>query len=203
MRVVMVLACVVAAAGGRADELQLHDFDGVASLAAALRASDLEVEDEAAAIGVIVKGPTAPDQVRQPLTAEVRHRINLIDGLIDGIEGVEVMAGMQADRTMISDGPAKLVGGVGMAAEHASGREALEVRTLVGQNEQWGRIGLEVGPRIERRLRGGSVFFLDGKAQAQARRSTETGTWMMPRLAEQGQGGSGMVGVAASTGLVR
>jgi len=197
MRVVIVLACVVVAAGGRADELQLHDFDGVSSLAAALRASDLEVEDEAAAIGVIVKGPTAPDQVRQPLTAEVRHRINLIDGLI---EGVEVMAGMQADRTMISDGPAKLVGGVGMAAEHARGREALEVRTLVGQNEQWGRIGLEVGPRIERRLPGGITLFLDGKAEATSTPWQPIGGQSLPGQATDGLG---LIGVTGRTGLLR
>jgi hypothetical protein len=193
----MVLACVVVAAGGRADELQLHDFDGVSSLAAALRASDLEVEDEAAALGVVVKGPTAPDQVRQPLTAEVRHRINLIDGLI---EGVEVMAGMQADRTMISDGPAKLVGGVGMAAEHARGREALEVRTLVGQNEQWGRIGLEVGPRIERRLPGGITLFLDGKAEATSTPWQPIGGQSLPGLATDGLG---LIGVTGRTGLLR
>jgi hypothetical protein len=197
MRVVVVLACVVVAAGGRADELQLHDFDGVSSLAAALRASDLEVEDEAAALGVIVKGPTAPDQVRQPLTAEVRHRINLIDGLI---EGVEVMAGMQADRTMISDGPAKLVGGVGMAAEHARGREAIEVRTLVGQNEQWGRIGLEVGPRIERRLLGGITLFLDGKAEATSTPWQPIGGQSLPGLATDGLG---LIGVTGRTGLLR
>jgi len=197
MRVVIVLACVVVAAGGRADELQLHDFDGVSSLAAALRASDLEVEDEAAALGVIVKGPTAPDQVRQPLTAEVRHRINLIDGLI---EGVEVMAGMQADRTMISDGPAKLVGGVGMAAQHARGREAIEVRTLVGQNEQWGRIGLEVGPRIERRLLGGITLFLDGKAEATSTPWQPIGGQSLPGLATDGLG---LIGVTGRTGLLR
>ncbi|MFY8221647.1 MAG: hypothetical protein ACOVJ6_07045 [Pirellulales bacterium] len=197
MRIVVVVACVVAAVVGRADELQLHDFDGVASLAAALRASDLEVEDEAAAIGVIVKGPTAPDQVRQPLTAEVRHRINVIDGLIDG---VEVMAGMQADRTMISDGPAKLVGGVGMAAEHASGRETLEVRTLVGQNEQWGRIGLEVGPRIERRLPGGITLFFDGKAEATSTPWQPIGGQSLPGLATDGLG---LIGVTGRTGLLR
>jgi hypothetical protein len=197
MSIVIVLACVVAAVVGRADELQLHDFDGVSSLAAALRASDLEVEDEAAALGVIVKGPTAPDQVRQPLTAEVRHRINLIDGLI---EGVEVMAGMQADRTMISDGPAKLVGGVGMAAEHAQGREAIEVHTLVGQNEQWGRIGLEVGPRIERRLPGGITLFFDGKAEATSTPWQPIGGQSLPGLATDGLG---LIGVAGRTGLLR
>jgi hypothetical protein len=196
MRIVVVLACVVAAVVGRADELQLHDFDGVSSLAAALRASDLEVEDEAAALGVIVKGPTAPDQVRQPLTAEVRHRINVIDG----IQGVDVMAGMQADRTMISDGPAKLVGGVGMAAEHAGGREAIEVRTLVGQNEQWGRIGLEVGPRIERRLPGGITLFFDGKAEATSTPWQPIGGQSLPGQATDGLG---LIGVTGRTGLLR
>ena len=196
MRVVIAVACVVAAVGGRADELQLHDFDGVSSLAAALRASDLEVEEEAAALGVTVKGPTAPDQVRQPLTAEVRHRINLIDG----IEGVDVMAGMHADRTMISDGPAKLVGGVGMAAEHARGREAIEVRTLVGQNEQWGRIGLEVGPRIERRLPGGVTLFFDGKAEATSTPWQPIGGQSLPGQATDGLG---LIGVTGRTGLVR
>jgi len=196
MRVVIAVACVVAAVGGRADELQLHDFDGVSSLAAALRASDLEVEEEAAALGVTVKGPTAPDQVRQPLTAEVRHRINVIDG----IEGVDVMAGMHADRTMISDGPAKLVGGVGMAAEHARGREAIEVRTLVGQNEQWGRIGLEVGPRIERRLPGGVTLFFDGKAEATSTPWQPIGGQSLPGQATDGLG---LIGVTGRTGLVR
>ena len=41
------------------------------------------------------------------------------------------------------------------------------------------------------------------KAQAQARRSADTGEWILPSLAEQGTGGAGMVGVTASTGLVR
>lgn len=190
MRVVITLACVVTAVVGRADELRLHDFDGVASLAAALRASDLEVEEEAAALGVVVKGPTAPDQVRQPLTAEVRHRI----------EAVEVMAGMQADRTMISDGPAKLVGGVGMAAEHARGREAIEVRTIVGQNEQWGRIGLEVGPRIERRLPGGITLFFDGKAEATSTPWQPIGGQSLPGQATDGLG---LIGVTGRTGLLR
>ena len=190
MRIMVVVACVVATVISRADELQVHDFDGVSSLAAALRASDLEVETEAAAIGVVVKGPTAPDQVRQPLTAEVRRRI----------EGIDVMAGMQADRSVISEGPAKWVGGVGMAAEHARGREALEVRTLVGQNEQWGRIGLEVGPRVERRLPGGITLFFDGKAEATSSPWQAFGRQSLPGQAIDGLG---LIGVTGRTGLVR
>ena len=54
--------------------------------------------------------------------------------------------------------------------------------------------------RIERRLRDGVLFFFDGKAQAQARRSTESGNWQLPGGDSDG---SGMVGVAGSTGVMR
>lgn len=190
MRVVIAVACAVAVVGARADDLELHDFDGVSSLAGALRTSDLEVVEDAAAIGVVVKGPTAPDQAKQALTAEVRRRV----------EGIDVLAGLQADRTVIQEGPTKLVGGVGVSAEHPRGREALEVRTLVGQNEQWGRIGLEVGPRIERRLPGGITLFLDGKAEAA---STPWQTYGAQSLPGQPAAGTGLIGLTGRTGIAR
>jgi len=116
---------------------------------------------------------------------------------------LNLVLGRRADRGMIREGPAKWVGGVGVATDHALGREVLELKTSLGRSQQAGILGVEVGPRIERRLRGGMSIFLDGKAQAQARRSADTGEWILPRLAEQGTGGAGMVGVTASTGLVR
>jgi len=182
------IAVVAACVAARGEEPLLHDFEGVSSLAAALRKSDLEVEEDAAALGVVVKGPTAADQAR-PLMAEVRRRI----------EGLDVMAGLQADRTAISAGPSKWVGGVGVAAEHGTGRESVEVRTLVGQNEQWGRIGIEVGPRIERRLPGGITLFFDGKAEAA---STPWQTYGGQSLPGQNDG-LGLIGVTGRTGLVR
>jgi hypothetical protein len=62
-------------------------------------------------------------------------------------------------------------------------------------------VKLELGPRIERKLRNGTMLFIDGKAQAQARRSADGGTWTLPGLTDGQAGGS--VGVNASTGLVR
>jgi hypothetical protein len=59
---------------------------------------------------------------------------------------------------------------------------------------------VEVGPRVERRLRAGATFFIDGKAEAQAMRSVETGWWSLPGNSTDG---SSMVGVMARTGLVR
>jgi len=190
MRLGGLVALGLLAVAARAEGPALHDFSGVASLAAALRTSDLEVEAEAASLGVVVRGPTAPDQVRQPLTAEVRHRV----------EGVDVMAGLQADRTVIAEGPAKWVGGVGVANEHGRGREAVEVRTLVGQNEQWGRIGLEVGPRIERRLPGGITLFLDGKAEAASTVWQPIGGTALPG---QPTDGLGLIGLTGRTGFAR
>jgi hypothetical protein len=57
---------------------------------------------------------------------------------------------------------------------------------------------VEVGPRIERRLRRGAVLFLDGTAEARTQRSLETGSWLVP-----GSAAEGTVGVAARTGLTR
>jgi len=142
---------------------------------------------------MLVRGPSGRVSSSDPLAAELRSRI----------EGIHLTAGMHADPTVIQEGPAKWVGGVGVATDHALGREVLELKTSLGRSQQAGILGVELGPRIERRLRGGVLVFLDGKAQAQACRSPDTGTWMLPTLAEQGTGGAGMAGVAASTGLVR
>jgi hypothetical protein len=94
------------------------------------------------------------------------------------------------------DGDAMVAAGV----SHAHGREAIEVRTLVGQNEQWGRIGLEVGPRIERRLPGGITLFLDGKAEATSTPWQPIGGQSLPGLATDGLG---LIGVTGRTGLLR
>jgi len=189
-----VMAWAIGAAAALAEPLLLHDFDGAASLAAALRPSDLEVAEEAAGLGLLVKGPTAPDQPQQPLCAEIRRRI----------EGIDLTAGMQADRKVVEQGPAQWVGGIGFTSEHDAGREALEVRTSLGQNDHWGIVGLEIGPRFERRLPGGIVVFLDGKAEARSTRLAApppaTGTQTLPGQATDG---FGLIGLTGRTGLMR
>ena len=173
-------------------DFRIHDFDGVASLAASLRKSDFEVNDEAERLGLVVKGPTAPEQAQQPVLAQIKSRI----------EGIDITAGMQADRSMIREGPAQWVGGLGMAAEHDLGRHSLEVRTSVGQNDQWGVIGLEVGPRLERRLPGGILFVIDGKAEARTLPADPAlGGQSLPGLANDR--GLGLIGLTGRTGLMR
>jgi len=179
------------------DGLGLENFNGVGSVASALRGIASESEPTELPLGVpldmLVKGPSGRGNTGDTLAAELKSRI----------EGIDLTAGLQADPAAIQEGPAKWVGAVGVATDHELGREVLELKTSLGRSHQAGVLGVEVGPRIERRLRGGMLIFLDGKAQAQARRSADTGTWMLPGLAEQGTGGAGMVGVTASTGLVR
>lgn len=179
------------------DGLGLEDFAGADSIASALRGIEADAHTTEMPLGVpvdmLVRGPSGRGNGSDPLAAELKSRI----------DGIDLTAGMQADPTIIEEGPAKWVGGLGVSSDHELGREVLELKTSLGRSRQNGILGVEVGPRIERRLRGGTVFFLDGKAQAQARRSADTGTWMLPRLAEQGTGGVGMLGVTASTGLLR
>ena len=210
-RAIVVLLALAAVSYGRAgaapveaaaspvvfDGLGLDDFKGADSVASALRGIEADPHQEELPLGVpmdmLVRGPSGRGSSSDPLAAELRSRV----------EGIDLTAGMQADPTVIQEGPAKWVGGVGVATDHALGREVLELKTSLGRSQQAGILGVEVGPRIERRLNGGILIFLDGKAQAQARRSADTGEWILPSLAEQGTGGAGMVGVAASTGLVR
>jgi hypothetical protein len=179
------------------DGFGLDDFRGSGSLAAALRGIEAEADAAEGPLGVpwdvLVRGPSGRSSGIDPLAAELRSRV----------EGIDFTAGLQADSATIREGPARWVGAVGISSDQEEGRRLLELKTSLGRGHQVGILGVEVGPRIERRLRGGTVFFLDGKARAQALRSVETGAWMMPGITEQGQAGGGMLGVAASTGLVR
>ena len=125
-----------------------------------------------------------------PMAAELRSRIDRFD----------VSAGMVADSNIVTEGPARWMGRVGVSSDRSDGRESLEFRTMVGNNAEWGLVGVEVGPRIERRFGKGVTVFLDGKAEAQAMRSADTGWWSLPGTSTDG---SSMVGVAARTGLTR
>lgn len=208
---IVVAACVVfcaaAAADSAADDagrpvppdvftgLGLADFEGEGSIAAALRQAGRQgvaAADDAPTFefrGIAVQGPNRADLL-SPIAAEVRSRI----------DGIDLAAGLQATQAGIAEGPSQWVGRIGLSNERPEGRERLELRTTLGSRETGGLLGLEIGPRLERRLRRGATFFIDGKAEAQAARSPETGWWAMPGI---GADATGAVGVAARTGFVR
>jgi hypothetical protein len=197
----MLVVAGLAAGGTRGADVPpppLEAFDdgglasmGMGSVAAALRG----LEDSPATAGglpfdVVVKGPSGPDALMAPLAAEVRSRI----------ESFDVAAGVKADRLAPEEGAAGWTGRIGVSAERESGREVFELRTKLDRRHEVGVFGLEVGPRIERRLRRGALFFFDGKAEAQATRSADSG-WALPGSPEAD--GFGAVGVTARTGFSR
>jgi hypothetical protein len=171
----------------------LEGFAGAGSVASALRRTGAQAKtttDELPKLDIKVRGPTGREAANAPLAAEVRSRIERFD----------IAAGMRADPTVIQEGPATWTGRIGMKNERDEGSESLELRTTLGRWHDNGSLGLEVGPRIERRL-GRATFFIDGKAEARAVRTEDTGWWALPGTSAAD--GAGMVGVTARTGLVR
>jgi hypothetical protein len=191
--VAALVGCAVGVAAAAAEPLAfeglgLGDFTGAESVAAALRSLDADAaQTKARALRVAVQGPGGRDQQSAPLAAEVRSRL----------EGVDVAAGMLADPDVVWEGPTRWTGRIGVSSNRPTGRESLELRTVLGRNGEAGLLGLELGPRLERRFEDGMTIFLDGKAEAQAMRSAETGWWTLPTPG----GAGGAVGVAARTGL--
>ena len=178
--------------------LGLAGFEGEGSIAAALRrAGDGRASpDESQQIlpglelrGLSVQGPNQRD-LQSPIAAEVRSRIDRFD----------VAAGVRTEQDRVTAGPSQWVGRIGLSNDRPDGSERLELRTTLGRRSEGSMLGIEVGPRLERRLRRGATFFIDGKAEAQAARSVDGGWWSMPGTATDG---SSMVGVGDRTGLVR
>jgi hypothetical protein len=166
----------------------LDEFRGDGSIAGALRQAMPAEESPAIPLDIVVRGPTGPAGTVEPLATEVRSRISALD----------ISAGVVATPDVIHAGLTTWTGGMRLASDHDDGRELLELRTSLTQSEQAGVFGIELGPRIERRLRRGAVVFIDGKAEARASKSAETGVWSLP-----GGAADTMVGVTARTGMQR
>ncbi len=124
-----------------------------------------------------------------PLSAELRSRIRNFD----------VAAGVRAEQRSTALEATEWSGRVGVANEHPAGREVFELRTSLGGSEADRKLGVELGPRLERRLRRGTTFFIDGRAAAEAQRP-EQGWRSLPGAAGDG---STTVGVTARTGIAR
>jgi len=174
--------------------LGLGGFAGASSVAAALRQvgteSSAAIEPPVQFTGISVQGPSGREAVPGPLAAELQSRIDRFD----------VAAGMLADPAAITSGPARWTGRIGLAHDRDSGRESLEVRTTLAPGPESSLIGVTFGPRVERRLGKGMIFFIDGQAEAQAVRGPDAGWWALPGTSTAELT---MLGVTARTGLVR
>lgn len=174
--------------------LGLAGFEGVGSVASALQQAGPSPADDARPPvefkGIAVQGPTGRDAMPGPLAAELRSRIDRVD----------LAAGLLADPAVIDAGPARWTGRIGVANDTSAGRESLELQTMLAPGQERSTIGLALGPRLERRLGKGMMFFLDGRAEAHAMRSAESGWWTLPGTSTADLT---MLGVTATTGLVR
>ena len=197
--VVMIAACSVATAMADSpapiempavvfEGFGLGDFKGPGSIAGAMRRAIPTVDTPALPLDIVVRGPSGSSGSSQRLATELRSRISMLD----------VSAGVVATPDVVHEGLTRWMGGLKLESDHDAGREVIELRTTLTQAQTTGVFGIELGPRIERRLRRGTVLFLDGKAEAQAFKSAETGTWTLP-----GDTSDAMVGVTARTGLQR
>lgn len=166
----------------------LGDFKGPGSIAGAMRRAVPSADGPTVPLDIIVRGPTGAGGSAERLATELRSRISVLD----------VSAGVVATPNVIHEGLTRWIGGLKLESDHESGREVIELRTTLTQAQSTGVFGIELGPRIERRLRRGTVLFLDGKAEARALRSAETGSWTLP-----GDTSDAMVGVTARTGFQR
>jgi len=166
----------------------LGGFTGAGSIAADLRAAVAPASDQPLPLDIVVRGPSGRDAATPQLATEIRSRI----------ESLGVSAGVVANHASLRDGFATWIGGMSLEAEREAGRDLLELRTTLSRVQQAGVLGIEVGPRIERRLRRGAVLFFDGKAQATAQQPGEAGGSLL-----QGPAADSTVGVAARTGLTR
>lgn len=177
--------------------LGLDGFAGEESIAAALRrAGDAPGERAADRVipglelrGLSIRGPGDQD-ARAPIAAEVSSRIERLD----------LTAGVQASEESFTEGPSQWIGRIGLNNDRPDGSERLEVRTTLGRRTEGGILGIEIGPRLERRLRRGTTFFIDGTAEARAARLAAEGGWFAPGAAADD---ASMVGVNARTGIVR
>jgi hypothetical protein len=166
----------------------LGDFKGPGSIAGTMRRAVPSAETSALPLDIVVRGPSGAGDSAERLATELRSRVSVLD----------VSAGVVATPDVVHEGLTRWIGGMKLQSDHDTGREVIELRTSLTQSETTGVLGIELGPRIERRLRRGAVLFLDGKAEARAFKSVETGIWTLP-----GDTSDAVVGVTARTGLKR
>lgn len=168
----------------------LGDLSSAASVGRALRATDTQSASRGArAVDVIVQGPGAG--AIGPLAAEVRGRI----------DGFDVAGGVQGDAEQFVGRMPRWTGRIGLGSSGPDGGRSLEVRTLLEPSHGGGRVGVQIGPRIERRLRRGTRIFLDGAATAEAVREPAEGGWRLPGTSTADS--MATAGVSASTGIIR
>lgn len=173
------------------DGFGLGDLSSAASVARALQASGAGASGPGPAFDVVVRGPGGGRPPTEPLAAEVRGRI----------DGIDLAAGLQGDAEALAGRTPRWTGRIGVGDAGPDGGGVLELRTQLESRAGAGRVGVEIGPRFERRLPRGARVFLDGAASAEAVRAAEAGDWQLPGTSTADSAAA--LGVSARTGIIR
>lgn len=184
-----------AGAVGLPEKVVFDGFDldlrpGRTSVAKALRglpAAEPEPAD-GLPVDVLVKGPPSSRAGSGAMSAEIEQRFAFL----------HVAAGVLADRESVFSGPSGWTSRVAMEFEGEQASGGLELRTQLRQTETTGTVGIELGPRLEHRLRSGTRLFFNGSAQARTQydRTGEMAPTGGPLQRAEVVGLSGTVGLA-------
>ena len=166
------------------------DFNhaGVAKALGGLRVQDEKPSEEEGSLEFFVKGPPSSRAGAGVMMAEVGHEMAFLN----------IAAGVLANRHSLVDGPSGYTSRLSVDFEGDSVAGGLDLKTQMRHAKNHSTVGIEFGPRLQRRFGKGVEFFMKGSAEAVSRyeRNGEMTPTGGPLQRPEQVGLSGTVGLA-------
>ena len=166
------------------------DFNGagVAKALGGLRVQDEKPSEEEGTLEFFVKGPPSSRAGAGVMMAEVGHEMAFLN----------IAAGVLANRHSLVDGPSGYTSRLSVDFEGDSVAGGLDLKTQMRHAKNHSTVGIEFGPRLQRRFGKGVEFFMKGSAEAVSRyeRNGEMTPTGGPLQRPEQVGLSGTVGLA-------
>ena len=166
------------------------DFNhaGVAKALGGLRVQDEKPSQEEGSLEFFVKGPPSSRAGAGVMMAEVGHEMAFLN----------IAAGVLANRHSLVDGPSGYTSRLSVDFEGGSVAGGLDLKTQMRHAKNHSTVGIEFGPRLQRRFGKGVEFFMKGSAEAVSRyeRGGEMTPTGGPLQRPEQVGLSGTVGLA-------
>ena len=166
------------------------DFNhaGVAKALGGLRVQDEKPSEEEGSLEFFVKGPPSSRAGAGVMMAEVGHEMAFLN----------IAAGVLANRHSLVDGPSGYTSRLSVDFEGGSVAGGLDLKTQMRHAKNHSTVGIEFGPRLQRRFGKGVEFFMKGSAEAVSRyeRNGEMTPTGGPLQRPEQVGLSGTVGLA-------
>ncbi|MBT6458581.1 MAG: hypothetical protein HOK57_02010, partial [Planctomycetaceae bacterium] len=137
------------------------DFNhaGVAKALGGLRVQDEKPSEEEGSLEFFVKGPPSSRAGAGVMMAEVGHEMAFLN----------IAAGVLANRHSLVDGPSGYTSRLSVDFEGGSVAGGLDLKTQMRHAKNHSTVGIEFGPRLQRRFGKGVEFFMKGSAEAVSR----------------------------------